>query len=88
MGLWRILDSSFLRRSSGPARSDGSYVYVPFGPFIMNRVQQQLSTYQGGSVRISTTAEKAGLGPKTSGAKQRGIKAGRLKGQLFACKWP
>ncbi len=52
----------------------------------MTRVHQQLSAYQGGSVQVSGSAEKAGLGPKTSGEKQRGIKAGRLKGQLFACE--
>ena len=52
----------------------------------MTRIQQGMSGYQGESVRISGSAEKTGLGISTSGEKQRGIKAGRLKGQLFACE--
>ena len=50
----------------------------------MSYVQQRLAKHEGGNIAISSTPEKAGLGPKTDGAKQRGIKAGRLKGQLFA----
>lgn len=52
----------------------------------MTNVQKRLSGYEGGNVHVKASAEKAGLGPKTSGQKQRGIKAGRLKGQLFACE--
>jgi hypothetical protein len=60
------------------------YVYAPFGQFIMSAVQIRLTNYQGEKVKIATSAEKAGLGPRTSGAKQHSLKAGRLKGQLFA----
>lgn len=45
----------------------------------MARVHRRLA----GKVEVASSAEKAGLGPRTGG--QRGIKAGRLKGQLFAC---
>jgi hypothetical protein len=60
-----------------------SYVYVPFGPFIMANVQSRLVQYTGGEP-VADSAEKTGLGPRTSGAKQHAVKAGRLKGQLFA----
>ena len=65
-----------------------SYVYVPFGPYIMAHVQQRLtrSGYEGDNVQFAKTPEKAGLGPRMSGEKQKSIKAGRLKGQLFACE--
>jgi len=61
---------------------------VPFGPYIMAHVQRRLtrSGYEGDNVKFAKTPEKAGLGPKTSGEKQKSIKAGRLKGQLFACE--
>ncbi|WVW81287.1 hypothetical protein I302_103278 [Kwoniella bestiolae CBS 10118] len=59
-----------------------AYVYVPFGSFIMARVQHRLTKQE--TVSVSDTPEKAGLGPRTSGKQQKGIKAGRLKGQLFA----
>ncbi|ORY26484.1 calcium-activated chloride channel-domain-containing protein [Naematelia encephala] len=61
-----------------------AYVYVPFGPFIMAHVQSLMAKHGGENVEVHASAEKAGLGPATSGEKQRGIKAGRLKGQLFA----
>ncbi|KAK4684084.1 anoctamin-10, partial [Tremellales sp. Uapishka_1] len=61
-----------------------AFVYVPFGSVIMGQVQSHMSTYQGRHVNIASSPEKAGLGPRTSGERQRGIKAGRLKGQLFA----
>lgn len=51
----------------------------------MNYVQQHLYKYQGGNVKLASTPEKAGLGPRTNAEKQHSIKAGRLKGQLFAC---
>ena len=60
------------------------YVYVPFGPFIMANVQAYLARFSGHSSTIAESAEKAGLGPRTGGAKQHAVKAGRLKGQLFA----
>ena len=64
------------------------YVYVPFGSYIMADVQKRLSKsrYEGEHVHFAKTPEKAGLGPKTSGEKQKTIKAGRLKDQLFACE--
>ncbi|WVR03117.1 hypothetical protein IAU60_000107 [Kwoniella sp. DSM 27419] len=58
-----------------------AYVYVPFGSLIMARVHQDLTHSE---VRVSESPEKAGLGPRTSASKQKSIKAGRLKGQLFA----
>lgn len=61
-----------------------AYVYVPFGPFIMQYVQQRLSGYSGEKIQFAESAEKAKLGPKTSGEKQHSIKAGRLKGQMYA----
>ena len=48
----------------------------------MANLQQRLA----GSPHVAISAEKAGLGPQTSGEQQHGIKAGRLKGQLFACE--
>ncbi|WWD06320.1 hypothetical protein V865_004410 [Kwoniella europaea PYCC6329] len=59
-----------------------AYIYVPFGSFIMARVQHKLTKQE--TISVSDTPEKAGLGPRTSGKEQKGIKAGRLKGQLFA----
>nr|XP_019014019.1 uncharacterized protein I206_00096 [Kwoniella pini CBS 10737]OCF52800.1 hypothetical protein I206_00096 [Kwoniella pini CBS 10737] len=59
-----------------------AYVYVPFGSFIMANVQHRLTKQD--TINIASTPEKAGLGPRTSGKEQKGIKAGRLKGQLFA----
>jgi hypothetical protein len=59
----------------------------------MHRVQEKLVMYQqslgavGEKLRFSSTPEKAGLGPRTNVVKQRAIKADRLKGQLFACKY-
>lgn len=50
----------------------------------MANVQTRLSGYSGEKVKVAGSAEKTGLGPRTSGAKQHSIKAGRLKGQLFA----
>jgi anoctamin-10 len=52
----------------------------------MNSVQKRLLGYQGGNVQVASSPEKAGLGPQTDGSKQHSIKAGRLKGQLFACE--
>lgn len=54
----------------------------------MQTVQNKLSgsSYEGENVKFAKTPEKAGLGPKTTGNKQKAIKAGRLKGQLFACE--
>lgn len=52
----------------------------------MTHVQQRLAGYQGDKVKIANSAEKAGVGPRTSGSKQHEVKAGRLKGQLFACE--
>ncbi|KAK8844765.1 hypothetical protein IAR55_006615 [Kwoniella newhampshirensis] len=59
-----------------------AYVYVPFGSFIMAHVQQRMTKQD--TVQVVGSPEKAGLGPMTSGQKQKSIKAGRLKGQLFA----
>ncbi|WWC97550.1 hypothetical protein V866_004434 [Kwoniella sp. B9012] len=59
-----------------------AYIYVPFGSFIMARVQHKLTKQE--TISVSDTPEIAGLGPRTSGKEQKGIKAGRLKGQLFA----
>ncbi|WWC90176.1 uncharacterized protein L201_005109 [Kwoniella dendrophila CBS 6074] len=59
-----------------------AYIYVPFGSFIMARVQNRLTKQD--TINVAGTPEKAGLGPRTSGKEQKGIKAGRLKGQLFA----
>lgn len=50
----------------------------------MAAVQTRLTGYQGEKIKIASSAEKTGLGPRTSGAKQHSLKAGRLKGQLFA----
>lgn len=50
----------------------------------MAHVQQKMTNQD--TVRVASTPEKAGLGPRTSGHEQKGIKAGRLKGQLFACE--
>jgi hypothetical protein len=61
-----------------------SYVYAPFGQFIMANVQTRLAGHSGEKIKIASSAEKTGLGPRTSGSKQHSIKAGRLKGQLFA----
>ncbi|EIW72964.1 hypothetical protein TREMEDRAFT_26589 [Tremella mesenterica DSM 1558] len=58
-----------------------AFVYVPFGPFIMNYVQGRMTHT---STPVASTPEQAGLGPRTSGEKQHAIKADRLKGQLFA----
>ncbi|WWC57606.1 uncharacterized protein I303_100138 [Kwoniella dejecticola CBS 10117] len=59
-----------------------AYIYVPFGSFIMANVQHRLTKQD--TMNVASTPEKAGLGPRTSGKEQKGIKAGRLKGQLFA----
>ncbi|WRT63222.1 uncharacterized protein IL334_000125 [Kwoniella shivajii] len=59
-----------------------AYVYVPFGSFIMAHVQHRLTKQS--TISVADTPEKAGLGPRTSGKEQKSIKAGRLKGQLFA----
>ncbi|KAL7420471.1 hypothetical protein Q5752_004421 [Cryptotrichosporon argae] len=59
-----------------------AYVYVPFGPQIMSYVQQRMAST--GQVKVAETPEKAGLGPRSESAHQHRIKAGRLKGQLFA----
>ena len=63
------------------------YVYVPFGPFMMAYIQRTMAGYTSPSskVEVAASAEKAGLGPRTSASSARGIKAGRLKGQVFAC---
>lgn len=50
----------------------------------MANIQQRLARYSGHGSEIAQSAEKAGLGPRTEGAKQHAVKAGRLKGQLFA----
>lgn len=54
----------------------------------MAHVQKRLtkSGVEGENIQFAKTPEKAGLGPRTSGHEQKSIKAGRLKGQLFACK--
>lgn len=54
----------------------------------MAHIQRRLthSGVEGEKVKFAKTAEKAGLGPKTTGHEQKSIKAGRLKGQLFACR--
>jgi anoctamin-10 len=62
-----------------------SYIYVPFGPFIMGYIQDTMAKHSGGAVQLANTPEKAGLGPRTSVQKQHEIKSGRLKNQLFAC---
>ena len=50
----------------------------------MGYIQTSLYQYQGGNIQLSSTPEKAGLGPRMEAGKQHQIKAGRLKGQLFA----
>lgn len=52
----------------------------------MRYIQTALSVYQGPSVKIAKSAEAAKLGPRTTAETQHDIKAGRLKGQLFACE--
>ena len=54
----------------------------------MDNVQHYLhrSVSEGKSIKFAQNAEKAGLGPRTSGEQQKSIKAGRLKGQMFACE--
>ncbi|WVQ94169.1 hypothetical protein IAU59_001247 [Kwoniella sp. CBS 9459] len=59
-----------------------AYIYVPFGSVIMAHVHKRLTKQD--TIRVAGTPEKAGLGPRTSAHEQKGIKAGRLKGQLFA----
>lgn len=60
------------------------YVYVPFGELIMsyfsNIVHQQHTV-------PATSAEGAGLGPKTDISHRTGIKGDRLVNQLFACRY-
>ena len=60
------------------------FVYVPFGSFIMRYVQTTLSLYQGDS-HMAKAAGDVKLGPRSTATTQHAIKAGRLKGQLFAC---
>jgi anoctamin-10 len=55
----------------------------------MDNVQKRLhrDIGEGESIKFAQSAEKAGLGPRTSGEQQKSIKAGRLKGQMFACEF-
>lgn len=95
MGSWHISVSSLLRelhphisRPECGKRNLTSvrYVYVPFGGFIMRYVQKSMTSYQGPNIKIAKSAESAKLGPRSSASVQHDIKAGRLKGQLFACE--
>ena len=51
----------------------------------MTYVQSSLVNYQGGK-HMAKAASDIKLGPRSTATTQHGIKAGRLKGQLFACK--
>lgn len=62
------------------------YVYAPFGGLIMRHVQTLIAGYQGPNIKAAKSAESAKLGPRTTAESQHAIKAGRLKGQLFACR--
>lgn len=53
----------------------------------MRYVQTTIGGYQGPNIKVAKSAESAKLGPRTTGESQHDIKAGRLKGQLFACKF-
>ena len=54
----------------------------------MAAVQGRLagSRVAGEKVKFAASPEKAGLGPHSSNEQLKSIKAGRLKGQLFACE--
>jgi len=65
-----------------------SFVYVPFGSHIMGYVQSTLALYQGtggNRAHLAKATEDLKLGPRSTASTQHTIKAGRLKGQLFAC---
>lgn len=49
-------------------------------------VQTKMDFYTASSTPVMHSAEKTGLGPKTAMHAQKGIKADRLKGQLFTCE--
>lgn len=49
-------------------------------------VQIKMDFYTASSTPVMHTAEKTGLGPKTAMHAQKGIKADRLKNQLFTCE--
>ena len=52
----------------------------------MGYVQSTLVSYQsGGSTHLAKAAGDVKLGPRSTASTQHSIKAGRLKGQLFAC---
>lgn len=53
----------------------------------MRYVHKTLYNYQGPNVKVAQSAETAKLGPRSSAEVQHDIKAGRLKGQLFACEY-
>jgi hypothetical protein len=64
------------------------FVYVPFGSFIMRYVQSTLALYQGSThTHLTKGAADVKLGPRSTASTQHSIKAGRLKGQLFACEF-
>jgi hypothetical protein len=52
----------------------------------MRYVQTVVAGYQGPNIKVAKSAESAKLGPRTTAESQHDIKAGRLKGQLFACE--
>ena len=52
----------------------------------MGYVQSTLVSYQSGrSTHLAKAAGDVKLGPRSTATTQHSIKAGRLKGQLFAC---
>lgn len=52
----------------------------------MAYVQTRVDSYTAPTTPVVHSAEKAGLGPKTAIRAQKGIKADRLRGQMFACE--
>ena len=52
----------------------------------MRYIHTVIGGYQGPNIKVAKSAESAKLGPRTTAESQHEIKAGRLKGQLFACR--
>lgn len=63
-----------------------SYVYLPFGPYLMSYVHSLISSDKG-EVTIKKDGTKATIvGTKYPGAHRNKINASRLRSQVFACK--
>jgi hypothetical protein len=61
------------------AKANYSYVYLPFGPYIMSHIQKLLFRYQGpADAQFSATHKPEAIRAK--------VNSGRLRSQVFACK--